>query len=129
MKPYFIPDPGFFAGKQDGKLVSDEIRMSDGSTIPNTPEALEAYQAARKDGIEQARAMCERKNAESTGRRCPFYFDSQQVHKTCVTSCGLYRDGCSRSQHAATRETAGGFCPFLGKCSKDCAVYDGGCTL
>lgn len=102
----------------------------DGIEIENTPEAREAFQEAHKAAMERQQAAEKQQLAlESTGKICPFG-TSVSAHRECKTICGLYRaTGCAHKRQEAAQDTNGKPCPYMRKCTPQCALYDNGCTL
>ena len=114
-----------------GTMESDMITLSDGSTIPNTPEALAAHRRAEEAGRRSMRAAAAKRLALNTGRRCPLQFDENAGRaRECKADCVFYADdSCVFSAQEATDDTAGRMCPFMRRCVKDCAWYNDGCTI
>ena len=115
-----------------GKVESDRIRMSDGTTIPNTPEAIENYNEGRRAALAAAQAADKRRLALNTGRECPVQFDEYSGHaRECKRDCAFFNaagDAC-RFSGGDPVETLNEMCPFMKKCVSSCAWYHGGCTL
>lgn len=80
----------------------------------------------RKAQIAQANMEAQQK---ATGKTCPLnQFASFPAQ--CKKDCALYRPtGCAMKHTQATQDTQGRPCPYMRKCTKECALYDQGCTL
>ena len=117
---------------QRGILVSDTMTLSDGSTWPNTSEAAEAHDKARKEGI-QKRIQDQKQHydAAHTGKMCPIHPDTYgNPNQECKRNCALYvGDSCALAARPAAVDTNGKYCPWLRRCSPSCALYNHGCTL
>lgn len=111
------------------KEVSNTI-MIDGIEIENTQEAIRAFHENNRKVMERQRAeQNQREKERQTGKLCPMdRFSSFQ--KECKTDCALYRDGgCTLKRREPATETEGRSCPFMRSCTKQCALYDCGCTM
>lgn len=100
-----------------------------------TEEQLKAYNATKaereKEMYEELREKS--KLRQQLYRRCPLFSESMKTE--CLREkCALFSEGkCSLSgREEAERDTADLICPFnryKQNCSKQCALYRGGCTL
>ena len=112
--------------------VSDTIRMSDGTEVENTPEAIQEYHESRKRAIEENRQQQERQQQEQkTGKVCPLHRDAQVYFTPCKRDCALYQgDSCALAARPGKVDTNGKPCPFRERCDPSCALYRGaGCSL
>lgn len=114
-----------------GKMVKDTIITADGIEIPNTPEAIAAYNDGKKAFLRASQVAEAKRQALNTGRMCPLQFDESAGRaKECKADCVFYA-GCSCvfSAQEAMADTVGRPCPYMRRCMKDCAMYRDGCTM
>lgn len=95
------------------------IRVDGGIEIPESQ--LAAYNANK---VKEERCHVVQ---ESFGR-CPF---KNGLATACRSDCALFdTKGCKFVIKLLKTDTAGKSCPFSSyKCSKECRLYDGGCTV
>ena len=99
----------------------------DGIEVPESQ--LEAFHKARAEDKKKELDRARKKTISAPVRLCPFKRAKNALNLNCVSDCSFYDGGCSLSRSAATRETAGLFCPICNKCFEQCAIYNHGCTM
>ena len=111
------------------KEVSNTITI-DGVEIENTQEAISAFHENNKRVTERNRAEENRRNAENnTGKICPVDRFTG-FEKECKRECALYiGNGCALKRREAASDTEGKRCPYMRTCTKQCALYERGCTM
>lgn len=108
--------------------ISNQIALSDGSSVENTDEALKAHHESVR--ISKAKGYAEynrQKEENRTGKLCPV--DALYSVHECKKDCALYLDGCRMKHKQPEKDTADLPCPFMRKCNDQCALYEKGCTL
>ena len=129
--PNFMPPPAD-PNSAPGVTVTDKITLSDGATIDNTDEAINAYHERNKRNMQAIyQQERQRQQARETGKFCPFHPDAHINQNTpCYKDCALYvGDSCALAARKALTDTNGKPCPFRRRCDPSCALYADGCSL
>ncbi len=101
-----------------------------GIEIENIGDNLaKLHKAMREAAAAREAAEMKAQQEKHTAYSCPF-IQAPTLRKECRTDCALYRAaGCVFKHQEAAQDTEGKPCPFLYRCSPQCALYDHGCTL
>lgn len=128
---YRSPFGGSYGGEVKIVEVSNTITI-DGVEIENTPEAIHAFHENRKRNLEAIRKAENEREEKARLEKvvyCPLdrFSNSPPI---CRKDCSLYRgDKCAFSRNKPAPDTLGKKCPLFRKCSEQCALYNGGCTI
>lgn len=113
----------------NSETVKNVLVLSDGSSIENTDESIKRHNEQTAKAMEKAHAEFNQRQQEiKTGKLCPV--DALYSVHDCQKDCALFRNaGCSMKHREPEKDTSGMPCPFMRKCSNQCALYEKGCTL
>ena len=127
---------GFFGTKVPVEQVGEAVfHTSAGAMAESELKEYNAHRDERKQAEQERRKAIEAELAEKAAlrRECPLMGG---VNTDCIREgCALFADGCALARLAGgrvRRDTKGLRCMLQrrsGKCSEDCALYNGGCTL
>ena len=128
---YRSPFGGSYGGEVKIVEVSNTITI-DGCEIENTQEAIEAFNRQRKQDMEKWHKE-EREREEKARLEKMVYCPLDRFAgwpPACRKDCSLYRGNkCAFSRNEPAPDTLGKKCPLFRKCSEQCALYNGGCTI
>lgn len=123
---------GFSTGGDIKIVEASNTIVIDGVEMDNNPEVIHAFHEQRKKKQEETRkAEIEREEKARLEKvvYCPLgrFAGSPPA---CRKDCSLFRgDKCAFSRHEPAPGTLGKKCPLMRKCSEQCALYNGGCTM
>lgn len=128
---YRSPFGGSYGGEVKIVEVSNTITI-DGVEMDNNPETIHAFHENRKRNLEAIRKAENEREEKARLEKvvfCPLDRFSNSP-PMCRKDCSLYRgDKCAFSRNEPAPDTLGKKCPLFRKCSEQCALYNGGCTI